>query len=74
MKFMACVLGAVCTIPVNVVIENIAVIWGLFGKKHKFYVVQKDVRAMETVWAAGHIHTYIFMEHFFGLALLQAAM
>uniref|UniRef100_A0A1A9Z8J8 Glycosyltransferase 2-like domain-containing protein n=1 Tax=Glossina pallidipes TaxID=7398 RepID=A0A1A9Z8J8_GLOPL len=48
-KFMACVLGAVCTIPVNVVIENIAVVWGLVGKKHKFYVVQKDVRVLETV-------------------------
>ncbi|XP_037938798.1 beta-1,4-mannosyltransferase egh [Teleopsis dalmanni] len=48
-KFLACVLGAVCTIPVNIVIENIAVIWGLVGKKHKFYVVQKDVRALETV-------------------------
>ncbi|KAI8127833.1 beta-1,4-mannosyltransferase egh [Lucilia cuprina] len=48
-KFLACVLGAVCTIPVNVVIENVAVIWGLVGKKHKFYVVQKDVRALETV-------------------------
>ncbi|XP_064555496.1 beta-1,4-mannosyltransferase egh [Drosophila montana] len=49
LKFLACVLGAVCTIPVNVVIENVAVIWGLVGQKHKFYVVQKDVRVLETV-------------------------
>lgn len=48
-KFFACVLGALCTIPINVVIENVAVIWGLVGKKHKFYVVQKDVRALVTV-------------------------
>lgn len=48
-KFLACVLGALCTIPINVVIENVAVIWGLVGKKHKFYVVQKDVRALVTV-------------------------
>ncbi|KFB37249.1 AGAP000868-PA-like protein [Anopheles sinensis] len=48
-KFLACVLGALCTIPINVVIENVAVIWGLIGKKNKFYVVQKDVRALVTV-------------------------
>ncbi|XP_021701766.1 beta-1,4-mannosyltransferase egh [Aedes aegypti] len=48
-KFFACVLGALCTIPINVIIENVAVIWGLVGKKHKFYVVQKDVRALVTV-------------------------
>ncbi|XP_053678928.1 beta-1,4-mannosyltransferase egh [Anopheles nili] len=48
-KFLACVLGALCTIPINVVIENVAVIWGLVGKKNKFYVVQKDVRALVTV-------------------------
>ncbi|XP_053682755.1 beta-1,4-mannosyltransferase egh [Sabethes cyaneus] len=48
-KFLACVLGALCTIPINVIIENVAVIWGLVGKKHKFYVVQKDVHALVTV-------------------------
>uniref|UniRef100_A0A182MRW6 Glycosyltransferase 2-like domain-containing protein n=1 Tax=Anopheles culicifacies TaxID=139723 RepID=A0A182MRW6_9DIPT len=48
-KFLACVIGALCTIPINVVIENVAVIWGLLGKKNKFYVVQKDVRALVTV-------------------------
>uniref|UniRef100_A0A2M4BNA4 Putative beta-14-mannosyltransferase egh n=1 Tax=Anopheles marajoara TaxID=58244 RepID=A0A2M4BNA4_9DIPT len=44
-KFLACVIGALCTIPINVVIENVAVIWGLIGKKNKFYVVQKVVTA-----------------------------
>lgn len=48
-KFFACVLGAVCTIPVNVVIENAAVVWGLLSKKHKFYVVQKDISSLVTV-------------------------
>lgn len=40
-RFALCVLGSVLTIPFNLVIENIAVCWGIFGKKHKFYVVQK---------------------------------
>lgn len=48
-KFVLCAVGAVCTIPVNIIIENVAVVWGLFGKKHKFYVVQKDVQKMITV-------------------------
>ncbi|CAO1392059.1 unnamed protein product [Diamesa serratosioi] len=49
-RFVCCVLGALCTIPINIVIENVAVIWGLMGKKHKFYVVQKEVRqALVTV-------------------------
>lgn len=49
MRFALCAIGAVCIIPVNLVIENVAVIWGLVGKKHKFYVVQKDVRSLVTV-------------------------
>lgn len=28
---------------VSIVIENVAVIWGLIGSKHNFYIVQKDV-------------------------------
>ncbi|GAB0094502.1 Beta-1,4-mannosyltransferase egh [Sergentomyia squamirostris] len=48
-KFLLCAAGAICTIPINVMIENIAVIWGLLGKKHKFYVVQKDIRPLVTV-------------------------
>lgn len=48
-KCAACAVGALCTIPVNIVIENAAVIWGMVGKKHKFYVVQKDVKKAVTV-------------------------
>lgn len=40
-KFTFCVIGALCTIPFVIIIENIAVIWGLFGNKHSFYIVQK---------------------------------
>lgn len=49
LKFTLCIIGALATIPINVIIENIAVIWGLFGKKHKFYVVKKDVKPQITV-------------------------
>lgn len=48
-RFVFCAIAAVCIIPVNLVIENLAVIWGLVGKKHKFYVVQKDIRSLATV-------------------------
>ncbi|VDK78299.1 unnamed protein product [Litomosoides sigmodontis] len=36
--------GALLTIPFNVCIENIAVIWGMLGNKNGFYVVKKDER------------------------------
>ena len=42
-RFILCVAGALLTIPFNVVIENIAVIWGVLGEKHKFYVVDKKI-------------------------------
>lgn len=42
LKSVLCIVGALGTIPVNLVIENVAVIWGVIGKKHKFYVVQKE--------------------------------
>lgn len=48
-KFFLCIAGALCTIPFNILIENVAVIWGLFGKKHKFYVVNKDIKPLMTV-------------------------
>lgn len=35
--------GALLTIPFNICIENIAVIWGMLGNKNGFYVVKKDV-------------------------------
>lgn len=43
LKSIICIIGALGTIPVNLVIENIAVIWGMLSNKHKFYVVQKEV-------------------------------
>lgn len=48
-RFFLCIFGALLTIPFNLIIENVAVIWGLFGKKHKFYVVNKDFRPAVTV-------------------------
>lgn len=42
-KAIVCIIGALCTIPFNLVIENVAVLWGLLTNKHKFYVVQKEV-------------------------------
>lgn len=43
-RFALCICGALSTIPFNIIIENVAVIWGLFGKKHKFYVVNKNIK------------------------------
>ena len=40
-KFATCLVCSILAIPFNVVIENIAVIWGIISNKHKFYVVQK---------------------------------
>ncbi|KAK0159790.1 hypothetical protein PV327_010865 [Microctonus hyperodae] len=48
-RYIICICGALATIPFNLIIENIAVIWGLFGKKHKFYVVRKELRPTITV-------------------------
>lgn len=42
-RYVLCLVGAIFTIPFNVIIENVAVLWGFFGKKHKFFVVQKQV-------------------------------
>ncbi|CAK9796510.1 Beta-1,4-mannosyltransferase egh [Anthophora plagiata] len=42
-RFILCICGALSTIPFNLIIENVAVIWGLFGRKHKFYVVNKEL-------------------------------
>lgn len=39
------VVAAVCMIPLNIVVENVAVIWGLAGKKYKFHVVEKDTHS-----------------------------
>lgn len=43
-RFILCLIGALLTIPFNIVIENVAVAWGFFGNKYHFYVVQKQVQ------------------------------
>lgn len=40
-KFMMCLVCSILAIPFNVIIENIAVCWGILSNKHRFYVVQK---------------------------------
>jgi egghead protein (zeste-white 4 protein) len=42
-KYLMILVGALMSIPFNIVIENIAVIWGLIANKHNFYVVDKNV-------------------------------
>lgn len=49
LKFIMFIGGALATIPFNIVVENIAVIWGILGKKHKFYVVNKEIKTPITV-------------------------
>jgi egghead protein (zeste-white 4 protein) len=41
--------GALLTIPFNIIVENVAVIWGLFGNKYHFYVVNKEIKPPTTV-------------------------
>ncbi|XP_043580249.1 beta-1,4-mannosyltransferase egh isoform X1 [Bombus pyrosoma] len=48
-RFILCICGALSTIPFNLIIENVAVIWGLFGTKHKFYVVNKEYKPPVTI-------------------------
>lgn len=48
-RLLLCIFGALCVMPFNVIIENIAVIWGVFGQKHKFYVVNKNTAPAITV-------------------------
>lgn len=48
-RFMLCIIGALCTIPFNVLIENVAVIWGLCSHKYRFYVVSKEIPVTMTV-------------------------
>lgn len=43
LKSVICIVGALCTIPFNLLIENTAVVWGVMTNKHKFYVVQKEI-------------------------------
>lgn len=39
----------ILAIPINAVMENIAVIWGLLGNKLTFYIVKKDANTCITV-------------------------
>lgn len=48
-RFILLIIGALATIPINIIIENVAVIWGVVGKKHKFYIVNKEVKTPITV-------------------------
>ena len=42
-KTLLAVFGVLFTIPLNMITENIAIVWGLLTNKHKFYVVNKKV-------------------------------
>lgn len=43
-------IGAIFVIiPFNIIIESIAVVWGVIGKKHKFYIVNKEIKIPVTV-------------------------
>lgn len=41
-KLLFYTFGALLTIPFNICIENAAVLWGMVGRKHQFYIVRKD--------------------------------
>lgn len=49
LRMAMCMAGALITMPFNFLVENIAVIRGLVGNKHKFYVVNKITEATDTV-------------------------
>lgn len=42
-RYLLCIFATIFTIPFNVIIENVAVLWGFMGNKHKFYIVQKQL-------------------------------
>lgn len=46
-KTPLCMIGVLLLLPLFVSLEMIAVVWGIFGKKHKFHVVQKNVDEKE---------------------------
>ena len=49
LKRALCTLATVCTIPVVVVGEAIAVIWGLFTDKRQFYIINKNCTPISNV-------------------------
>ena len=44
-KFLLLLMAGVFVTPFKVFVENVAVLWGLFTPKHKFFVVRKDLNA-----------------------------
>lgn len=48
-KFLALFVGALCTIPFNITMENAAAVWGLLGNKYNFYVVSKEIKPFVVV-------------------------
>ena len=50
LRMSLCVAGALVTMPFNFLVENVAVVRGLVGNKHDFYVVNKSTKSStETV-------------------------
>lgn len=49
LRMTMCVAGALITMPFNFLVENIAVVRGLVGNKHKFYIVDKVMGAPDKV-------------------------
>jgi len=41
-KYFSCLVGVVFVIVISMVLENLAVLLGVFGHKKKFYIVKKD--------------------------------
>lgn len=41
-KYVIYLVSLILVIPSNMILESVAVLWGYFGNKHKFYVVQKS--------------------------------
>lgn len=49
-RFVLFLLAGVLVTPFKICVETVAVIWGLFTPKHKFFIVQKELASVETVW------------------------
>ncbi|KAG8223733.1 hypothetical protein J437_LFUL003639 [Ladona fulva] len=45
-RFLLCIAGALATVPFNILIENVAVLWGLIGNKHHCRQRSDDVRVI----------------------------
>lgn len=48
-RFIMKILCLIVCIPIVVVCEAVAVIWGIIGKKHTFYIVQKQINTLNVV-------------------------